>query len=112
MAEQQKTTTTTYTAEQKERWGKTLTGPGYYQVVGEQAFTFLGHTIARLVDNPDDPKTVLLIGTEERCSEFLREMVKCEVIDSVPCYEPKFFRFEDREHDGDCIDKSLLSEMD
>src|SRR5579864_3470420 len=66
-----------YTAEQKERWDKSLNGPGYYQVVGETAFTFLGHKIARLVDNPDDPKTVLLIGTEEKCSEFLRQMVKC-----------------------------------
>src|ERR1700681_4661714 len=40
-----------YTPEQKEQWDKTLNGPGYYQVVGEQAYTFLVHKISRMVDN-------------------------------------------------------------
>jgi hypothetical protein len=106
------TTTWVYTAEQKEQWDKQRGMSGYHQVVGGQAYTYLVHTIARLVDNPDDPKTVLLIGAEERCAEFLKEMVKRETIDAVLCHQPKFFRFEDRDHDGEQIDLSLQSEMD
>ncbi len=80
------TTTWVYTAEQKEQWDKQRGTSGYHQVFGEQAYTYLVHTIARLVDNPDDPKTALLIGTEEDCCEFLQEMVKRDTIDSVIAY--------------------------
>jgi hypothetical protein len=106
------TTTWVYSAEQKALWDKCVGKSGYHQVVGEQAYTFLVHTIARLVDNPDDPKTVLLVGTSQKCSEFLEQMVEREVIESVWQHQPKFFRFDDRDHDGEDIEKSLLSEMD
>ena len=101
-----------YAAEQKELWDKQRGTSGYHQVLGEQAFTYLGHTVKKLVGNPDDPKTVLLIGSEERCIEFLEMMVELEVFDSVGAHQPEFFRFEDRVHDGEWIDKSLHSEMD
>jgi hypothetical protein len=102
-----------YTAEQKEKWGKTLNGPGYYQVVGEQAYTYLTHQIKNMVDNVVDPKTVLLIGSEELCVAFLQQMEEQEVIDDVLCHQPRFFRFDDRETDEwDYIPKNLQSEMD
>ena len=105
------TSTWVYTAEQKEAWDK-LTGSGYYQAWGSQAFTYLCHKVRGMVDNVDDPKTVLLIGSGKECERFLQKMVECEVIDSVWAHQPKFFRFDDREHDGESIDKSLQSEMD
>jgi hypothetical protein len=105
-------TTWVYTAEQKEQWDKERGTSGYHQVWGEQAYTYLVHTIGRLVDNCEDPKTVLLVGNEEDCCWFLQEMVERETIDDVMCHQPKFFRFSDRDHDGKWIAKTLQSEMD
>ena len=96
-----------YSPEQKEQWDKTLNGPGYYQVVGEQAYTYLTHRIRYMVENPADPKTVLLIGSSSKCGKFLERMVDCEVIDGLMFMEPRFFRFDDRPDDeGDTIHKS------
>jgi hypothetical protein len=102
-----------YTPEQKERWDKTLNGSGYYQVVGDQAYTYLVHVISRLVDNVADPKTVVLIGDGNRCFSFLERMAEREAIDGVYFMEPRFFRFNDRDTDnGVRIYKTLESEMD
>lgn len=102
-----------YTPEQKERWDKTLNGSGYYQVVGDQAYTYLVHVISRLVGNIADPRTVLLIGDEERCYWFLERMTERDVIDGPLFMEPRFFRFHDRDtDDGERTYKTLESEMD
>jgi hypothetical protein len=100
-----------YTAEQKQEWDK-LTGPGLYQVEGPASRMYVGHRVARCFNNPDDPKTVLLIGSQDDAVEFLQMMVDCTVIDSVACHEPKFFWFQDREYDDEYVSRSLQSEMD
>lgn len=109
-----------YTAEQKALWDKTLNGPGSYQVVGEAAYTWLVHKIGRAALNADDPTTCLLIGSEEKCGEFLirvKEHTNLEDIITTDAYgmvgwEPAFFRFSDRDHQGERIEKNLCSEMD
>jgi hypothetical protein len=101
-----------YTPEQKERWDKTLNGPGYYEVTGEQAYTYLTHHISSTVGNVDDPKTVLLIGTEKDKFAWLEKMTECEVIDAPVCCEPRFFFFNDRYEESERVSKTLLSEMD
>lgn len=108
------TTIGLYTPEQKDQWDKTLNGPGYYQVVGEQAYTFLVHKISRIVDNVADPKTVLVIGDARRCWGFFERMEDREVIDGPAFHQPRFFRYSDRtaDDDGEHIYKTLESEMD
>jgi len=102
-----------YTDEQKDRWDKTLSGSGYYQVVGEQAYTYLTHQIRRMVDNDADPKTVLVIGNARKCWEFFKTMTELEVIDGPEFHQPRFFRFNDRNSDdGVSVCKTLESEMD
>lgn len=102
-----------YTPEQKERWDKTLNGCGYYQVVGDQAYTYLVHVISRMVRNDANPKTVLVIGAADRCWQFFERMTDREVIDGPSFHEPRFFRFSDRHSDEwGMIYKTLESEMD
>ena len=110
----EQTTNHVYTPEQKELWDKTLNGPGYYQVVGEQAYTFLAHRISNMVGNDADPKTVLLIGSEENKVAFLQRMTEREVIDGVVFCEPRFFFFSDRisADNTEHVYKTLESEMD
>ncbi|MGD0510874.1 MAG: AAA family ATPase [Candidatus Micrarchaeaceae archaeon] len=105
-------TTKFYTSEQREEWQKEFNGPGLYSVEDAAAKMFAAHKVRQLVDNPDDPGTELFIGTEEAFLEHLETMVDLEVIDSVMSHQPKFFRFEDREHDGEWIARSLWSEED
>jgi AAA domain len=103
-----------YTPEQKELWDKTLNGPGYYQAVGEQAYTFLTHRVGQMVSNDADPKTVLVIGDAFKCESFFERMTEREVIDGVVFHQPRFFRFEDRStsDNSEYIYKTLESEMD
>lgn len=103
-----------YTAEQKELWEATLKGPGFYDVLGPQAYTFLVNKIARIVNSDDDPKTVLVIGDAERCEEFFYWMTNAGVIDGVEYHQPKFFRFSDRltADSSDYVPLTVRSEMD
>jgi AAA domain-containing protein len=108
------TTTWMYTPEQKVLWDKSLSTSGYYQVTGEQAFTFMSHNVRRIVANYVNPKTVLLVGSTTRCERLLKYMVDEEVIDDVLCHQPRFFRFDDR-YDLDArkyIARTPESEMD
>jgi hypothetical protein len=101
-----------YTAEQKEEWQKQFTASGLYMVDGSAARMFAEHQVRQLIDNPDDPGTELFIGTEEEFVAHLKVMVDLEVIDSVVGHQPKFFRFEDRDHNGESIARSLWAEED
>ncbi len=106
------TPTRFYAAEQKEAWDK-LTGPGHYEAGGEQAYTYVVHRVARMVDNDANRKTVLVIGSEEQAVAFFEQMTERETIDGPAFHEPKFFWFRDDEDDeGSPLPRSLQSEED
>src|SRR5579859_7421667 len=104
----------TYTKEQREAWDK-ITGPGLYKVYGDGAYLYLVHRIKWVLLDRGDPHTVLLIGTDEERSRFLKLMIEEGVIDGPCDIEPWFFAFQDYEDDkeeGEYNPRSTASEVD
>ena len=103
-----------YTKEQREAWDK-ITGPGLYNVEGEQAYQYLCHLIKWLVIDKTDPHTVLVIGEDKPKAEFFKHMSEEGVIDGV-VWEPEFFCYPDYRSDpndeASIVPRSLWSEED
>jgi AAA domain len=102
------------TKEQREAWQKQFTGPGLYNVDGEQAYRFLGEVLEDLmVTNTMDKVTTAVIGGDEKDQfDFATMMHERGVVD-LPNHEPDLFFFRDREHpDGEVYPRSLNSQDD
>lgn len=102
----------TYTKEQREEWDK-VTGPGLYSVEGEAAYQYVCHLIKWMLLDRADPKTIILIGTEDERARFLKTMIDEGVLE-VGEIEPWFFFYQDYIPDGDddYVPRSLASEVD
>jgi hypothetical protein len=93
----------TYTKEQREEWDK-VTGPGLYTVLGQAGYQYLLHRIKWMLLDRGDPKTILLIGTDDYRARFLKFMVEMGVVD-FGVSEPDFFFRMDYVPEGEDSDE-------
>jgi len=104
----------TYTKEQREAWDK-ITGPGLYNVEGEQAYQYLCNRLKWLVTDKSDPHTVLVIGNDKNKEQFFKKMIDEGAIDDFMA-SPEFRFYPDYDPDGDDPDefvpRSCWSEND
>ena len=103
-----------YTKEQKEAWDK-ITGPGLYTVYGDGGYSYLVNRIRWMVLDKGDPHTVLVIGSDDDKTKFLKKLAD-EGAFEWPAWEPDLFCFQDHPvtEDGEVFyyPRSTGSEVD
>lgn len=106
----------TYTKEQREEWDK-VTEPGLYSVIGDAAYQYLCHRIKWMLLDRGDPKTIVLIGTDDERERFIKVLIEEGVIEFGE-FHPWLFFYNDYLPEGEIKDeygyypRSTASEVD